>query len=147
MKIQIKYTHPDRPLTYATPGSAGMDCRACISTRIEIHPQAQVLIPLGFSLHIADPGVAGLLLPRSSLGIKGLVLANTVGLIDSDYQGELKAVLWNRNVETSYPITINPGDRIAQLVFLGIVQPEFDVVEEFVASERGEGGFGSTGVS
>lgn len=147
MKIQIKYRNANSTLAYATPGSAGVDCRACISTRIEIHPQAQVLIPLGFSLHIADPGVAGLLLPRSGLGIKGLVLANTVGLIDSDYQGEVKAMLWNRNDVDTYPLTVNPGDRIAQLIFLRLVQPEFDVVEAFAESERGEGGFGSTGVS
>lgn len=147
MKVQIKYTVAGLELAYATPGSAGIDCRACIPSPIELYPQATAFIPLGFSLHIADPGVAGLLMPRSGLGVQGLILANTIGLIDSDYQGELKAVMWNRNDETTRPLVINPGDRIAQLVFLGVMRPELEVVDDFSSSSRGEGGFGSTGVA
>ena len=129
--------------TYATAGSAGMDLRACVDASITISPGETVLIPTGISMYIQDPGLAATILPRSSLGHKhGIVLGNLVGLIDSDYQGPLMVSLWNRGNES---FDVNIGDRIAQLVIVPIVQTEFEIVEEFTATDRGEGGFGHTG--
>ena len=129
--------------TYATSGSAGMDLRACIEAPLQINPGETKLIATGLSIYIQDPGLAATILPRSGLGHKhGIVLGNLVGLIDSDYQGPLMVSLWNRGTE---PFEINIGDRIAQLVIVPIVQTEFEIVEEFTASDRGEGGFGHTG--
>jgi dUTP pyrophosphatase len=128
---------------HATAGSAGMDLRACIDAPVALAPGAAELIPTGISIYIADNGLAAVLLPRSGLGHKsGIVLGNLVGLIDSDYQGPLMVSLWNRG---SAPFTVNPGDRIAQMVFVPIVQVGFEVVENFTASARGAGGFGSSG--
>ena len=129
--------------TYATPGSAGMDLRACIGEPLTIAPGDTVLVPTGVAIHIADPSLAAVVLPRSGLGHKhGIVLGNLVGLIDSDYQGPLMVSCWNRGRD---PYTLNPLDRIAQLVVVPIVQAEFKVVADFEASERGQGGFGSSG--
>ncbi len=129
--------------TYATTGSAGMDLRACLDEAITISPGETVLIPTGLSIYIQDPGLAATILPRSGLGHKhGIVLGNLVGLIDSDYQGPLMVSLWNRGNET---FNVNVGDRIAQLVIIPIVQTEFEIVDEFTATDRGEGGFGHTG--
>ncbi len=129
--------------TYATDGSAGLDLRVCINEPIQIAPQETVLLPTGLSIYIADPKLAAVILPRSGLGHKhGIVLGNLVGLIDSDYQGELKISCWNRGIEH---FTVNPGERIAQLVFIPVVQASFEVVTEFTESSRGEGGFGSSG--
>ncbi len=131
--------------SYATPGSAGVDLRACIDVAMKIHPSETMLIPAGIAVHIADPGLAAVILPRSGLGHKhGIVLGNLVGLIDSDYQGELFVSTWNRGHET---FTINPMDRLAQLVFVPVVQVSFNLVEAFDESERGQGGFGSTGTA
>ncbi len=128
---------------YATPGSAGLDLRACIAAALVIAPGQTVLIPTGLAFHIADPGLAAMLLPRSGLGHKhGIVLGNLVGLIDSDYQGPLMVSCWNRS-QTAF--TVEPMDRIAQLVIVPVVQATFRCVDEFDASERGAGGFGSTG--
>jgi dUTP pyrophosphatase len=128
---------------HATSGSAGMDLRACVDAPVSLAPGAAELIPTGISIYIAEPGLAAVLLPRSGLGHKsGIVLGNLVGLIDSDYQGPLMVSLWNRG---SAPFTVNPGDRIAQMVFVPIVRVGFEVVEEFTASDRGSGGFGSSG--
>ena len=128
---------------HATEGSAGIDLRACISESQEISPGASILIPSGIAIYIEDPSLAGFLLPRSGLGHKhGLVLGNLVGLIDSDYQGEVKISCWNRGSEA---YTIKPGDRIAQLVFVAVEQVSFDMVTEFPPSERKTGGFGHTG--
>ena len=128
---------------YATPGSAGLDLRACIDGPLEIAAGATLLIPTGLSMHIADRGLAALILPRSGLGHRhGIVLGNLVGLIDSDYQGPLMVSCWNRG---GAPFTIQPLDRIAQLVIVPIVQAAFRVVDAFDASARGHGGFGSTG--
>jgi dUTP pyrophosphatase len=128
---------------YATDGAAGLDLRVCISDAIQIAPQETVLLPTGISIYIADPKLAAVILPRSGLGHKhGIVLGNLVGLIDSDYQGELKISCWNRGQDV---FTVNPGERIAQLVFVPVVQAAFEVVQEFQQSERGEGGFGSSG--
>ena len=128
---------------YATPGSAGMDLRACLDAPIAIAPGHTVLVPTGISIHIADPGLAAVILPRSGLGHKhGIVLGNLVGLIDSDYQGPLMVSCWNRGQDT---FTLNPMERLAQLVIVPVVQAQFRVVEAFGASERGTGGFGSTG--
>ncbi|KTD56864.1 deoxyuridine 5'-triphosphate nucleotidohydrolase (dUTPase) (dUTP pyrophosphatase) [Legionella sainthelensi] len=128
---------------YATHGSAGLDLRVCINEPIQIAPQETILLPTGISIYIADPKLAAVILPRSGLGHKnGIVLGNLVGLIDSDYQGELKISCWNRGVEH---FTINPGERIAQLVFVPVVQAAFEIVDEFIESARGEGGFGSSG--
>jgi len=130
---------------HATAGSAGMDLRACIGAPLALGPGAAELIPTGVSIYIADPNLAAVLLPRSGLGHKnGIVLGNLVGLIDSDYQGPLMVSVWNRGAA---PFTINPGDRIAQMVFVPVVQVGFDVVEDFSATPRGEGGFGSSGHS
>lgn len=146
--LQIKILDPrvgnEIPLpTYATPGSAGMDLRACIETPLTLKPGDTELIPTGMAIHISDPGYAATILPRSGLGHKhGIVLGNLVGLIDSDYQGQLYVSCWNRgNTE----FTIEIGDRIAQLVILPVAQVDFEVVDEFSDSERGEGGFGSSG--
>ncbi|MBI5862306.1 MAG: dUTP diphosphatase [Rhodocyclales bacterium] len=128
---------------YATPGAAGIDLRACIDRAIKIHPGETLLVPTGIAIHLTDPSLAAIILPRSGLGHKhGIVLGNLVGLIDSDYQGEIFVSTWNRSHET---FTLNPLDRLAQLVVVPVVQVAFDVVDEFPASERGAGGFGSTG--
>jgi dUTP pyrophosphatase len=128
---------------YATPGSAGIDLRACVESPLALAPGQTVLVPTGMAIHIADPGLAAVILPRSGLGHKhGIVLGNLVGLIDSDYQGPLMVSCWNRGGE---PFVIEPGARLAQLVFVPVVQAEFELVQEFSASERGEGGFGHTG--
>lgn len=130
---------------YATDGSAGLDLRICIDEPLQIAGGETVLLPTGLSIYIADPTLAAVILPRSGLGHKhGIVLGNLVGLIDSDYQGELKVSCWNRNQEH---FTVLPGDRIAQLVFLPVVQPKFKLVTAFEESSRGEGGFGSSGKS
>ena len=128
---------------YATPGSAGMDLRACIDAPIALAPGRTELVPTGVAIHIGDPGLAALILPRSGLGHKhGIVLGNLVGLIDSDYQGALIVSCWNRGTES---FTLNPMDRLAQIVFVPIVQVHFKEMEAFDLSTRGEGGFGSTG--
>ena len=128
---------------YATPGSAGLDLRACLDAPLELLPGAAALIPTGLAVHIGDPGLAAMLLPRSGLGHKhGIVLGNLVGLIDSDYQGPLMVSCWNRS-DTAY--TVQPMERIAQMVIVPVVQAAFRVVESFEGSLRGEGGFGSTG--
>ncbi len=128
---------------YATPGSAGIDLRACIEAAIKIQPGETVLVPAGIAIHLSDPALAAMILPRSGLGHKhGIVLGNLVGLIDSDYQGEIFVSTWNRGHDT---FTLNPLDRLAQLVVVPVVQVTFNVVEEFPASDRGAGGFGSTG--
>ncbi|WP_148864430.1 dUTP diphosphatase [Marinobacter fonticola] len=129
--------------TYATEGSAGLDLRACLDASLTLQPGDTELLKTGLSLHIGDPTLAAMILPRSGLGHKhGIVLGNLVGLIDSDYQGELMVSCWNRG-QTAF--TIEPGERIAQLVLVPVVQADFDIVDEFGASARGEGGFGSTG--
>jgi len=129
--------------TYATSGSAGMDLRACIGEPLTVAPGDTVLIPTGVAVHIADPGLAAVILPRSGLGHKhGIVLGNLVGLIDSDYQGPLMVSCWNRGRD---PYTLNPLDRLAQLVIVPVVQAKFEVVDDFEKSERGHGGFGSSG--
>jgi dUTP pyrophosphatase len=129
--------------SYATPGSAGLDLRACLDETIEIAPGQTVLVPTGLAIHVADPGYAALILPRSGLGHKhGIVLGNLVGLIDSDYQGQLMVSTWNRGSTT---FKLEPMERLAQLVIVPVAQVEFDVVDEFDSSERGAGGFGSTG--
>jgi len=128
---------------YATPGSAGLDLRACLDAPVTLEPGQTSLVPTGLAIHIGDPGLAAVILPRSGLGHKhGIVLGNLVGLIDSDYQGQLMVSCWNRGSST---FVINPMERIAQLVLVPVVQAAFRVVEEFNASDRGEGGFGSTG--
>ncbi|MDR0776532.1 MAG: dUTP diphosphatase [Azonexus sp.] len=133
----------ESPPHYATPGSAGLDLRACIEVPLHLAPGQTVLVPTGMAIHLADPGLAAMILPRSGLGHKhGIVLGNLVGLIDSDYQGELMVSVWNRGQES---FTLNPLDRIAQLVVVPVLQVAFNVVEEFDDSERGAGGFGSTG--
>ena len=128
---------------YATPGAAGLDLRACIDAPLILQPGDSRLVSSGIAIHVADPGHAAIILPRSGLGAKnGIVLGNLVGLFDSDYQGPLMVSVWNRGRE---PFTVQPMDRIAQLVVIPVVQVEFEVVEEFAASARGAGGFGSTG--
>ena len=128
---------------YATDGSAGMDLRACLDATLTLQPGQTELIPTGVAIHIGDPGLAAVLLPRSGLGHKhGIVLGNLVGLIDSDYQGQLFVSCWNRGQAL---FAIEPGERIAQMVFVPVVQTKFEVVEEFADSERGTGGFGHTG--
>ena len=146
--IQLKILDPrlgrELPLpAYATEGSAGLDLRALLDAPLELAPGASSLIRTGLAIHIADPGLAAVILPRSGLGHKhGIVLGNLVGLIDSDYQGELMVSCWNRG-QTSF--TVNPGERIAQLVIVPVVRAAFEVVSEFQASQRGAGGFGHTG--
>lgn len=128
---------------YATPGSAGLDLRACLDTALVLEPGQTQLIPTGLAIHVADPGLAAIILPRSGLGHKhGIVLGNLVGLIDSDYQGQLMVSCWNRGQAA---FTIQPMERIAQLVIVPVVQAQFRRVDEFGESERGAGGFGSTG--
>ncbi len=130
---------------YATPGSAGLDLRACLDAAIVLNPGETQLIPTGLAMHLADPGYAAMLLPRSGLGHKhGVVLGNLVGLIDSDYQGQLMVSMWNRG---NTPFTIEPFERIAQMIIVPVVQASFNVVDEFPQSDRGAGGFGSTGKS
>lgn len=130
---------------YATPGSAGLDLRACLQAPLTLAPDAWQLVPTGMAIHLADPGYAALILPRSGLGHKhGIVLGNLVGLIDSDYQGELMVSAWNRSATA---FTIEPMERIAQLVIVPVVQARFNLVEDFVASSRGAGGYGSTGTA
>lgn len=138
-RIGTKYPLPQ----YATEGSAGLDLRACIDEPCEVQPGQTVLIETGISIYIGDPGLAATILPRSGLGHKhGMVLGNLVGLIDSDYQGPLMVSMWNRG-QVAY--TIEPGERIAQLVIVPVLRVEFDVVNEFEQTQRGEGGFGSSG--
>jgi dUTP pyrophosphatase len=128
---------------YATPGSAGLDLRACLSAPLTLEPGQTELIPAGIAIHLADPGLAAMILPRSGLGHKhGIVLGNLVGLIDSDYQGQIFVSTWNRG---NAAFTIQPMERLAQLVVVPVVQVGFEVVDEFHASARGAGGFGSTG--
>jgi dUTP pyrophosphatase len=147
-KIQLRILDSrigtDFPLPhYATDGAAGMDLRACLDEPMQIEPGQTQLIPTGVSIHIGDPALAAVLLPRSGLGHKhGIVLGNLVGLIDSDYQGQLFVSCWNRGNDS---FTIQVGERIAQMVFVPVVRAAFEVVEEFADSDRGEGGFGHTG--
>ena len=130
--------------SYSTPGSAGMDLRACFEESLDLAPAETSLIPTGVAIFVADPGYAALILPRSGLGHKhGIVLGNLVGLIDSDYQGELMISAWNRS---SSNFTIEPGDRIAQLIVVPVQQVEFSIVSEFLSTDRGTGGFGSSGL-
>ena len=149
MHIDIKILDArlkDQPPAYATPGSAGLDLRACLDAPLTLQPNAWQLVPTGMAIYLEDPGYAALILPRSGLGHKhGIVLGNLVGLIDSDYQGQLMVSAWNRS---STAFTIAPMERIAQLVVVPVVQAQFKIVEEFPAvSQRGEGGYGSTGKS
>ena len=133
----------DQLPAYATPGSAGLDLRACIDEPITIEAGATVLIPTGLAIHVGDPGYAAMILPRSGMGHKnGIVLGNLVGLIDSDYQGQLMVSTWNRGQAA---FTLNPMERLAQLIVVPVLQVGFNVVDEFDSSERGAGGFGSTG--
>ena len=147
-KIELKILDPrvgrDFPLpSHATDGAAGMDLRACLDAPLELAPGQTELIRTGLAIHIGDPGLAATILPRSGLGHKhGIVLGNLVGLIDSDYQGELMVSCWNRGQDS---FTVQPGERIAQLVFVPVVQADFEIVDEFDESARGVGGFGHTG--
>lgn len=146
--IELKILDPrlgqEFPLPeYATAGSAGLDLRACLAEPLTAHPGETHLIPTGLAIHIADPGLAALVLPRSGLGHKhGIVLGNLVGLIDSDYQGELLVSCWNRG---HAPFTITVGERIAQLILVPVVRAQFEIVSDFTPSERGAGGFGHSG--
>ena len=146
MKIDVKILDDrlrDQLPHYATAGAAGLDLRACIDAKVVLEPGETRLIPTGMAIHLADPGYAALILPRSGLGHKhGIVLGNLVGLVDSDYQGQVFVSCWNRGRE-SYEI--NPGDRIAQMVLVPVVHAAFEVVDEFDPSARSEGGFGHTG--
>jgi dUTP pyrophosphatase len=146
MHVDIKILDPrvrEQLPHYATPGSAGLDLRACLDEAVNLNPGETKLIPTGLAMHLADPGYAAMILPRSGLGHKhGVVLGNLVGLIDSDYQGQLMVSLWNRGAE---PFTVQPFERIAQMVIVPVVQATFNLVEDFDVSHRGEGGFGSTG--
>lgn len=145
-KIDVKILDQrirEQPPHYATPGAAGLDLRACIDAPITLVPGSTTLIPTGMAIHLDTPELAAMILPRSGLGHKhGIVLGNLVGLIDSDYQGQIFVSCWNRGHE---PFVLNPMERIAQLVVVPVVQVGFNVVDEFTESERGEGGFGSTG--
>lgn len=146
MKLDLKIL--DSPMrdylpAYATSGSAGLDLRACIDAPLTLAPGETTLVPTGLAIHLADPGHAAMILPRSGLGHKhGIVLGNLVGLIDSDYQGELMISTWNRG-QTAF--VLNPFERLAQLVIVPVVQAQFNIVDDFAASDRGAGGFGSTG--
>ena len=146
MKIDVKILDSrliDQMPNYATPGSAGLDLRACLDDPLTLEPNAWQLVPTGMAIYLQDPGYAALILPRSGLGHKhGIVLGNLVGLIDSDYQGQLMVSAWNRS---DVAFTIAPMERIAQLVIVPVVQAQFNLVTEFAASHRGEGGYGSTG--
>jgi len=145
-KIDVKILDArlrDQLPQYATPGSAGLDLRACISAPLTLQPGQTELVPSGIAIHIADPGLAAMVLPRSGLGHKhGIVLGNLVGLIDSDYQGQIFVSTWNRG---DAPFVLNPMERLAQLVIVPVVQAGFNIVDEFDESSRGAGGFGSTG--
>ena len=147
-RIQLRILDPrlgsDFPLPdHATPGSAGVDLRACIDAPLTVSPGETTLVPTGMAIHIGDPGLAALILPRSGLGHKnGIVLGNLVGLIDSDYQGQIMVSCWNRGSE---PFVLEPGVRLAQMIFMPVQQVQFDVVSEFTATQRGAGGFGHTG--
>jgi dUTP pyrophosphatase len=146
--IQLKILDPrlEKALlpAYTTEGSAGLDLRACLSETVQLLPNQVEMIPTGLAIYIAQPDLAAVILPRSGLGHKhGIVLGNLIGLIDSDYQGELKISCWNRGQDN---FTIQPGDRIAQLVFVPVVRAQFDVVPEFAKTERGQGGFGHSGI-
>jgi len=144
--VAVKILDPrmqDQLPTYATPGSAGLDLRACIDQPITIEAGQTVLIPTGLAIHLADPNYAAMILPRSGMGHKnGIVLGNLVGLIDSDYQGQLMVSTWNRGQSA---FTLQPMERLAQLIIVPVIQVGFEVVDEFVDTERGVGGFGSTG--
>jgi len=143
MKVELKIINENCYPEYATPGSAGVDLKAASIIRaIEIYPGDQELIRTGIAIHIKDPGYAGMIIPRSGLGKRGVVLGNLVGLIDSDYQGEIKVLLWNRGNDI---VQIDHMDRIAQLVIVPVAQAQFEIVQEFEKSQRGAGGFGSTG--
>ena len=146
MKVDVRILDPrmvDQLPAYATPGSAGLDLRACLDAPVTLEPNAWQLVGTGIAIHLADPAYGALILPRSGLGHKhGIVLGNLVGLIDSDYQGELKVSAWNRS---NTPFVLQPMERLAQLVIVPVVQAQFQVVTEFAASQRGEGGYGSTG--
>ncbi len=146
MQIDVKILDPrltEQLPSYATPGSAGLDLRACLAEPLTLQPNAWQLVPTGMAIYLEDPAYAALILPRSGLGHKhGIVLGNLVGLIDSDYQGQLMVSAWNRSTTA---FTIEPMERIAQLVIVPVVQAQFNVVTEFPASQRGEGGYGSTG--
>ncbi|MEY8712421.1 dUTP diphosphatase [Mangrovibacter phragmitis] len=147
-KIDVKILDPrvgqQFPLpTYATSGSAGLDLRACLDEAFDLAPGQTTLVPTGLAIHIADPSLAAVILPRSGLGHKhGVVLGNLVGLIDSDYQGQLMVSVWNRGQTT---FTVEPGERLAQMVFVPVVQAEFNIVDDFATTDRGEGGFGHSG--
>ena len=145
-RIDVKILDPrlhDHPPKYGTPGAAGLDLRACLQTPLTIEPGHTHLVPTGIAIHLADPGLAALILPRSGLGHKhGIVLGNLVGLIDSDYQGQIFVSTWNRG---SQPFVLEPMERLAQLVVVPVLQVALNVVEEFTESQRGAGGFGSTG--
>lgn len=146
MNVELKVLDErmrERLPAYATPGSAGLDLRACLDEDLTLVPGQTELVPTGLAIHVADPSFAALILPRSGLGHKhGIVLGNLVGLIDSDYQGQLMVSCWNRG---NKPFTLEPFERLAQLVIVPVVQAGFTVVDEFASSERGAGGFGSTG--
>jgi len=146
MHVDLKILDPrvrDQLPHYATGGSAGLDLRACLDAAVVLNPGETQLIPTGLAMHLADAGYAAMILPRSGLGHKhGVVLGNLVGLIDSDYQGQLMVSMWNRG---QTPFTIEPFERIAQMVIVPVVQAQFNIVDDFDASTRGEGGFGSTG--
>jgi len=146
MKIDVKVMDPrmaDQLPSYATPGSAGLDLRACLDAPLTLQANAWQLVPTGIAIYLQNPGFAAMILPRSGLGHKhGIVLGNLVGLIDSDYQGQLMVSAWNRS---DVPFTIEPMERVAQLVIVPVVQAQFNVVTDFPASLRGEGGYGSTG--
>jgi dUTP pyrophosphatase len=146
MKIDVRILDArlkDNLPAYATPGSAGLDLRACLAAPLTLEPNAWQLVPTGIAIYLQDHGYAALILPRSGLGHKhGIVLGNLVGLIDSDYQGQLMVSAWNRS---DVAFTIEPMERIAQLVIVPVLQAQFNVVEAFTATERGEGGYGSTG--
>ncbi len=146
MNVDVKILDPrlvDQMPTYATPGSAGRDLRACLDAPLTLAPNAWQLVPTGLAMWLKDPGYAALILPRSGLGHKhGIVLGNLVGLIDSDYQGQLMVSCWNRS---PVEFTLQPMERLAQLVIVPVVQAQFNIVSEFPATERGEGGYGSTG--
>jgi dUTP pyrophosphatase len=146
MKIDVKILDnrlQDNLPTYATPGSAGLDLRACLDAPLVLAPNASQLVPTGMAIYLEDPAYAALILPRSGLGHKhGIVLGNLVGLIDSDYQGQLMVSAWNRS---TVEFTIQPMERIAQLMIVPVIQAQFNIVNEFPASKRGEGGYGSTG--
>jgi dUTP pyrophosphatase len=146
VKVDVRILDPrmaDQLPAYATPGSAGLDLRACLDAPITLEPNAWQLVGTGIAIHLADAGYAAMILPRSGLGHKhGIVLGNLVGLIDSDYQGELKVSAWNRS---DVPFVLQPMERLAQLIIVPVVQAQFNVVNEFKPSQRGEGGYGSTG--